>query len=135
MIRSYIKMLYASKAPQIDCGALPLVPPIQRSSEILRFQSFFAGPSVEICLHFAPLGQNKGGHQFLNWWQQYATGILRFGIRISPQKEITGSFKRNFPLFGPSVEIRTRGLLNPIQARYQTSPHPDALHFLNARVF
>ena len=26
---------------------------------------------------------------------------------------------------GPSVEIRTRGLLNPIQARYQTSPHPD----------
>ena len=28
-------------------------------------------------------------------------------------------------LYGPSVEIRTRGLLNPIQARYQTSPHPD----------
>ena len=28
---------------------------------------------------------------------------------------------------GPSVEIRTRGLLNPIQARYQTSPHPDIL--------
>ena len=25
---------------------------------------------------------------------------------------------------GPSAEIRTRGLLNPIQARYQTSPHP-----------
>ena len=31
----------------------------------------------------------------------------------------------SFLLFGPSVEIRTRGLLNPIQARYQTSPHPD----------
>ena len=29
--------------------------------------------------------------------------------------------------FGPSVEIRTRGLLNPIQARYQTSPHPDTI--------
>ena len=28
-------------------------------------------------------------------------------------------------LYGPSVEIRTQGLLNPIQARYQTSPHPD----------
>lgn len=27
--------------------------------------------------------------------------------------------------FGPSAEIRTQGLLNPIQARYQTSPHPD----------
>ncbi len=25
---------------------------------------------------------------------------------------------------GPSAEIRTQGLLNPIQARYQTSPHP-----------
>ena len=29
-------------------------------------------------------------------------------------------------LRGPSVEIRTQGLLNPIQARYQTSPHPDS---------
>ena len=27
--------------------------------------------------------------------------------------------------FGPSDWIRTSGLLNPIQARYQTSPHPD----------
>ena len=26
--------------------------------------------------------------------------------------------------FGPSDWIRTSGLLNPIQARYQTSPHP-----------
>jgi hypothetical protein len=25
-------------------------------------------------------GRNKCGHQFLNWWQQYATGILRFGL-------------------------------------------------------
>ena len=33
-------------------------------------------------------------------------------------------------LFGPSVELRTRGLLNPIQARYQTSPHPDILFFV-----
>ena len=28
---------------------------------------------------------------------------------------------------GPSVEIRTQGLLNPIQARYQTSPHPEVV--------
>ena len=34
---------------------------------------------------------------------------------------------------GPSVEIRTRGLLNPIQARYQTSPHPDILFLLRSR--
>ena len=31
--------------------------------------------------------------------------------------------------FGPSDWIRTSGLLNPIQARYQTSPHPD-IHLL-----
>ena len=34
--------------------------------------------------------------------------------------------------YGPSVEIRTRGLLNPIQARYQTSPHPDILFFASS---
>ena len=27
--------------------------------------------------------------------------------------------------FGRSGEVRTRGLLNPIQARYQAAPHPD----------
>ena len=29
-------------------------------------------------------------------------------------------------LFGRSVGIRTRGLLDPNQARYQTSPHLDS---------
>ena len=36
-----------------------------------------------------------------------------------------GKFLSKLPFTGPSVEIRTRGLLNPIQARYQTSPHPE----------
>ena len=40
-------------------------------------------------------------------------------------KEKSRKSKCSFDFFGPSVEIRTRGLLNPIQARYQTSPHPD----------
>ena len=43
-----------------------------------------------------------------NYWKTKKDGI---SLRI---------FRR-----GPSVEIRTQGLLNPIQARYQTSPHPD----------
>ena len=30
--------------------------------------------------------------------------------------------------FGPSGESRTHGLLNPIQARYQTALHPDVTH-------
>ena len=38
-------------------------------------------------------------------------------------KKRTALFRELF--FGPSAEIRTQGLLNPIQARYQTSPHPE----------
>ncbi len=38
-------------------------------------------------------------------------------------KKPSGKYPRRF--FGPSDWIRTSGLLNPIQARYQTSPHPD----------
>ena len=33
---------------------------------------------------------------------------------------------------GPSDWIRTSGLLNPIQARYQTSPHPDIGELINS---
>ena len=35
---------------------------------------------------------------------------------------------------GPSDWIRTSGLLNPIQARYQTSPHPDIFFCVAVRV-
>ena len=33
-------------------------------------------------------------------------------------------------LYGPSDRSRTCGLLNPIQARYQTAPHPDIFSML-----
>ena len=58
--------------------------------------------------------------------KRMSTGHSHLIVRISPQTEKTGNYVSSFPFFGPSVEIRTRGLLNPIQARYQTSPHPDA---------
>ena len=32
---------------------------------------------------------------------------------------------RQSSFFGRSIGIRTRGLLDPNQARYQTSPYPD----------
>ena len=35
------------------------------------------------------------------------------------------NLQKQIPVFGRSVGIRTRGLLDPNQARYQTSPHPD----------
>ena len=55
-------------------------------------------------------------------------------MRLPAQQEAAGSLLRTkkkrgnlsrFLSFGPSDWIRTSGLLNPIQARYQTSPHPD----------
>ena len=53
--------------------------------------------------------ENKGSHQFLNWWQRHATGMPHLNGFESVQKEIKGSSKRNFPLFGPSDWIRTSG--------------------------
>ena len=35
--------------------------------------------------------------------------------------------------FGPSGESRTHGLLNPIQARYQTALHPDIAAFSDGK--
>ena len=59
-------------------------------------------------------------------------------MRLSAQQEAAGSLLKtkkkrgnhnSFLSFGPSDWIRTSGLLNPIQARYQTSPHPDIVLF------
>ena len=48
------------------------------------------------------------------------------GIKIV---NFAGNKKAEYPLqdtlHGRSGEIRTRGLLNPIQARYQAALHPD----------
>ena len=75
---------------------------------------------------------------FLPWGEkiEVATSFWTSGSNMPPayriwmgsnphKKEIMGSPQRNFPLFGPSDWIRTSGLLNPIQARYQTSPNPE----------
>ena len=52
-----------------------------------------------------------------------ASGAEALSSRQSEHKKRTSLFRELF--FGPSAEIRTQGLLNPIQARYQTSPHPE----------
>ena len=76
-------------------------------------------------LHFAL--QNYCSNQCLHWFQQYATGILHYdGFESSTaEKEICENHISDSRIFGPSYWIRTSGLLNPIQARYQTSPNPD----------
>ena len=56
------------------------------------------------------------------------TGHLPFRNLIRSSPKYTRKKKtENLSVFGlgPSDWIRTSGLLNPIQARYQTSPHPD----------
>ena len=52
-----------------------------------------------------------------------AFGAEAAGSGCRYKKQSTCFFKQ--VLCGPSDWIRTSGLLNPIQARYQTSPHPD----------
>ena len=43
---------------------------------------------------------------------------------LRPLQKKAGADVQHLLQLGPSAEIRTQGLLNPIQARYQTSPHP-----------
>ena len=47
---------------------------------------------------------------------------------------VSGVASFSATLVGPSDWIRTSGLLNPIQARYQTSPHPDIFFCFAVRV-
>ena len=48
-------------------------------------------------------------------------------VQVCPQTRINKEKSPSLSAegFGPSGESRTHGLLNPIQARYQTALHPD----------
>ena len=55
---------------------------------------------------------------------------FKFSVkRRNPNASPTRKMQFGLSSFGPSDWIRTSGLLNPIQARYQTSPHPDIFFF------
>ena len=60
----------------------------------------------------------------------YITGNGRGQVPLKQIEKVLKTFV--FRTFGPSAEIRTQGLLNPIQARYQTSPHPEVFCWLSA---
>ena len=45
-------------------------------------------------------------------------------------KNPSASNKSRRIIFGRSGGIRTRGLMDPNHARYQTSPHPDSLNII-----
>ena len=65
----------------------------------------------------------------LKFWKDSCSGIEKEDYSKSRKILLKRKSPVTFRLqdFGPSVEIRTQGLLNPIQARYQTSPHPDTI--------
>ena len=58
---------------------------------------------------FLPVGRNICSHQFLNWWQQYATGILRFDLS-SPSYSI---IKKERADALSSFLVRRKGLEPP----------------------
>ena len=72
-----------------------------------------------VCIS-ARMGRNRGSHQFLNWWQQYATGILRFNFSSPiPGKKIKDT-KRCPLFFGTPEGTRTPDLLVRSQSLYPT---------------
>ena len=54
----------------------------------------------------AEAGKNQGSHQFLNWWQRYATGISHLDGFESLQCEKNG-YPFGYPFFGRGWGIRT----------------------------
>ena len=54
--------------------------------------------------------------------------VALFALYANVSAQLAGikkTLKTNFKVFGLGERIRTSGLLNPIQARYQTALHPD----------
>ena len=62
-------------------------------------------------------------------------GIRLHNVRIPSQLKTESPPKGWTFCFGRSVGIRTRGLLDPNQARYQTSPHPVKPSYYNEICF
>ena len=80
-----------------------------------------ANPNKFFCDHFSRFSKRRLYRSILKTqsfqWIQRETELF-FDKKVRKAKPIH---------FGPSDWIRTSGLLNPIQARYQTSPHPEML--------
>ena len=69
-------------------------------------------------LEFFPYGSCLG---------QTKSPKIQFAKKVMESKRKPSDSQRNPRAGGRSAGIRTRGLLDPNQARYQTSPHPDIL--------
>ena len=69
-------------------------------------------------MHFRPgMGENYGSHQFLNWWQQYATGILRYNFSSPLYNEILAFARMKSAMQMKSSAMPQMKLNPPIRRR------------------
>ena len=135
----YISWGTASSTSRFVWGNAHIVPPV----------SFRASAHTGVGIRLPCAGRGEGTPPCKRAWRldcrgtDYCTSLYPKGMCFAALRPLAAYFSArglSFPIpgnkkrsafisestsFGPSVEIRTRGLLNPIQARYQTSPHPD----------
>ena len=77
----------------VDSAALPFFLVIARAFMPVAIRSPFCRTLFGVGdggfdLHFCPKGKNYCSHQFLNWWQQHAAGMLHLRwVRIHIQAE------------------------------------------------
>ena len=106
-------------------GAKPC--PECRDSVLLRPRAQNPAPSAEIRCFCAQGAQNKELPPSSRRQAAVHRTVAFHGSNPGTGKNKNQKNSCPSGFYGPSAEIRTRGLLNPIQARYQTSPHPDFL--------
>jgi hypothetical protein len=90
MERREMESLFCGKATPFGVGG---------KMEGMRLMDSFA-------FSFATAKGNRGSHQFLNWWQQYATGILRFNCSSPCRNQI-----KKTPEWVIKKEKKTNGLV------------------------
>ena len=66
-----------------------------------------------------PTAKNDGGHNSIVIFAVERT------IKLKEKRHKSLNILKEALCLGPSDWSRTSGLLNPIQARYQTAPHPE----------
>ena len=52
----------------------------EESLKLVGVPGFFVELLARFVCIFAPSGKNNCSHQCLHWWQQHATGMLRFTL-------------------------------------------------------
>ena len=89
------------------------------------FWSEFIEYSQSSCYITPPSSKKSRAFALLFFWSEFIEYSQGSCYVTPPSTKKSRAFALLF--FGRSDKNRTCGLLNPIQARYQTAPHPDIL--------